>query len=264
MSHKISYSLIASFLILAITFTGVTPVLAADGTIEVTMDVKPGRFPNRIDLEENACRRDDNLYVAILTTSEFNALTRTDATSPQLGDPQSGNAVPPIHSRAKDVDRDGDRDIALTFSLCEMVEAGALSTSSRELVLTGMTLEGIPISGRDTVRIVGPNRPGTRAPVFVYPVDGQTLDYEGSYLFKVKRIAVAESYLWGFFQDGVMVWENYRDEGTLSGNEYGIHPGSLAHSKFVPGDVEVWVRASINGQWTDATVITIHLEPRTP
>lgn len=61
-----------------------------------------------------------------------------------------------------------------------------------------------------------------------------------------------------------MIWENYRDEGTLSGNEYGIHPGSVAHSKFTPGDVEVWVRASINGQWTDATVITIHLQPRTP
>jgi len=83
-------------------------------------------------------------------------------------------------------------------------------------------------------------------------------------LFKVKAIPSAEGFLWGFFQNGVMVWENYRDEGTLSGNEYGIHPGSIAHSKFAHGDVEVWVRASINGQWTDATVITIHLQPRSP
>ena len=99
-------------------------------------------------------------------------------------------------------------------------------------------------------------------PVFIYPTDGQTLDYEGSYLFKVQPIASAEGFLWGFFQNGVMVWENYRDEGVLSGNEYGIHPGTIAHSKFAPGDVEVWVRAAINGQWTDATVITIHLQPR--
>ena len=99
-------------------------------------------------------------------------------------------------------------------------------------------------------------------PVYEYPTDGQTLDYEGSYLFKVQPIASAEGFLWGFFQNGVMVWENYRDEGTLSGNEYGIHPGSVAHSKFVPGDVEVWVRAAIEGEWTDATVITIRLQPR--
>jgi hypothetical protein len=91
-------------------------------------------------------------------------------------------------------------------------------------------------------------------------MDGQVLDYEGSYLFKVNKLPAAEGYLWGFFQNGVMVWENYRDEGVLSGNEYGIHPGTLAHSQFAPGPVEVWVRASIKGQWTDAAVITIHLQ----
>jgi pimeloyl-ACP methyl ester carboxylesterase len=101
----------------------------------------------------------------------------------------------------------------------------------------------------------------TDKPVFVYPVNGQTLDYEGAYLFKVQPIASAQGFLWGFFQNGVMVWENLRDEGTLSTNEYGILEGSLGHSKFSLGDVDVWVRASINGAWTDATVITIHLQP---
>ena len=48
-------------------------------------------------------------------------------------------------------------------------------------------------------------------PVFVYPIDGQTIDYEGSYLFKVEPIANAQGFLWGFFQNGVMVWENFRD-----------------------------------------------------
>jgi hypothetical protein len=99
-------------------------------------------------------------------------------------------------------------------------------------------------------------------PVFDYPVDGQDLDYEGSYLFRVLPMDEAQGFLWGFFQNGVMVWENYRDEGVLSGNEYGIHPGTVAHAQFVPGDVEVWVRAQVDGNWTDATVITIHLVPR--
>lgn len=100
------------------------------------------------------------------------------------------------------------------------------------------------------------------SPVFEYPVDGQTLDYEGSYLLKVQPMANAQGYLWGFFQNGVMVWENWRDENSLSSNEYSIWEGGLAHSKFVVGDVQIWVRAKINEQWTDATVITIHLRPR--
>ena len=99
-------------------------------------------------------------------------------------------------------------------------------------------------------------------PVFDYPVDGQDLDHEGSYLFRVLPMDEAQGFLWGFFQNGVMVWENYRDERILSGNEYSIHPGTVAHAQFVPGDVEVWVRALVNGEWTDATVITIPLVPR--
>jgi len=99
----------------------------------------------------------------------------------------------------------------------------------------------------------------TVQPIFVYPENGATLDYEGSYLFKVEPIPDAQGFLWGFFQNGVMVWENLRDEGTLSGNEYGIHPGTVAHSQFAPGSVEVWVRALINEQWTEPTIITIYL-----
>jgi hypothetical protein len=73
-------------------------------------------------------------------------------------------------------------------------------------------------------------------------------------------MANAQGFLWGFFQNGEMVWENLTDEGTLSGNEYGIVEGSVAYSKFTPGSVEVWVRAWIDDEWTDASIITIYLE----
>jgi uncharacterized delta-60 repeat protein len=228
--------------------------------IEVTLDVRPGKFPNRIELEKNVCKDDDNLPVAILTTPEFDALRLVDATSLQMGDPAQGGTAAPVHSQGRDIDRDGDRDVWLLFSLCDLVTNEAIDQGSTELVLSGMTLDGIPFTARDTVQIIGHKPPEPIVPVFDYPVDGQILDYEGSYLFRVQPIPAAEGFLWGFFQNGVMVWENYRDEGVLSGNEYGIHPGTLAHSKFVPGPVEVWVRASINGQWTDAAVITIHLQ----
>jgi hypothetical protein len=98
-------------------------------------------------------------------------------------------------------------------------------------------------------------------PTFEYPQDGQTIDFEGSYLFKVHAVANAQGYLWGFFQNDTMVWENLRDEGHLSPNEYSIVAGSVAHSKFVPGAIQVWVRVQIADQWSDATIITIHLEP---
>jgi len=234
---------------------------AAGAAIEVTLDVRPGKFPNRIELEKNVCKGkdDDNLPVAILTTLEFDALRLVDATSLQMGDPALGGTAAPIHSQGRDIDRDGDRDVWLLFSLCDLVTNQAIDHNSTELVLSGMTLDGIAFTARDSVEIIGQKPPKPIVPVFVYPVDGQVLDYEGSYLFKVKPVPSAEGFLWGFFQNGEMVWENYRDEGILSGDEYGIHPGTLAHSKFIPGPVEVWVRASIDGQWTDAAVITIHL-----
>jgi uncharacterized delta-60 repeat protein len=171
-----------------------------------------------------------------------------------------GGTAAPIHSQGRDIDRDGDTDVWLLFALCDLVSNHALDENSTELVLTGSTLEGGTFTARDSVQIIGHRPPATIVPSFIYPVDGQVLDYEGSYLFKVKPVPGAQGYLWGFFQNGEMVWENYRDEGVLSGDEYGIHPGTLAHSRFVPGPVEVWVRASIHGQWTDAAVITIHLQ----
>jgi hypothetical protein len=104
--------------------------------------------------------------------------------------------------------------------------------------------------------------PALDGPQFVYPKNGQTLDYEGAYLFKVKPVPGASGYLWGFFQGGKMVWENYADERKLSGTKYSIQPGTSAHKRFSEGDVDVWVRGLVDEKWTDATIITIHLQPR--
>jgi hypothetical protein len=114
-----------------------------------------------------------------------------------------------------------------------------------------------------TVRMGSPHNIGDRSmvailgPTFVYPVNGQHLGYDGWFLFKVSPVDGASGYLYGFFQNGTMVWENYRDEHTLSGTEYGIAPGSAGHSAIQPGALQVWVRGLVNGQWTDATIINI-------
>jgi hypothetical protein len=101
-------------------------------------------------------------------------------------------------------------------------------------------------------------------PTFVYPSDGQVLGYDGALLFQVSAVPGASGYLYGFFQGSVMVWENYRDEHTLSGTEYGVQPGSPGHGAIQPGALQVWVRGLVDNQWTDATIINIVLQSPLP
>jgi len=115
-------------------------------------------------------------------------------------------------------------------------------------------------SGSSATSIVGstptPTSPDDR-PVFDYPVDQQILDFGGDYLFKVQPYPDATGYLWGFFQDGVLVWENLRDDGEISGENYQFLFGSAGYKKIKPGEVEVWVRALVNNKFTEPAVIKI-------
>lgn len=117
-----------------------------------------------------------------------------------------------------------------------------------------------PVSAPITIPVIVP-MPG--APEMVYPRNGQTLDLEGAYMFKVNRVASASGYLFGLFQDGQMVYENYRDTKKLSTNgEFALSPSNPAHNRFHTGNMTVMVRALVNGRWTDARTITITLKPR--
>jgi hypothetical protein len=137
----------------------------------------------------------------------------------------------------------------------------ASQTPIRIFNLTDFSSGQVSESGASTLATEAPAQ-GT-ALEFVYPQDGQVLDYEGSYIFEVTPRADAEGYLWGFFQNGVMVWENMANEGVLSGTTYAIEEGTFAHTQFSPGYTEVWVRPMLGGGIpTDAIVIGIYLEPR--
>lgn len=101
------------------------------------------------------------------------------------------------------------------------------------------------------------------APEMIYPQNGQILDLEGAYMFKVKPVEGASGYLFGLFQDNTMVYENYRDTKTLSSNgEFALWESNPAHAKFHLGEVKVMIRALVNNQWTDAREITINLKSR--
>lgn len=96
-------------------------------------------------------------------------------------------------------------------------------------------------------------------PVFLFPVNGELIDYSSTWVFQVEPIPNATGFLWGFEQNGVLVWENYRNEGALSGPTYTIAEGSYAHSLFTTGALQVWVRALIYNEWTDLTIVNIFL-----
>jgi hypothetical protein len=89
--------------------------------------------------------------VAILTTPAFDALA-VEVSTLALGDPSLTGRVTPLGSRAKDVDRDGDVDLLLFFSRCDLVTNGAVEAHSTALVLTGETVDGTSITGSDSVR----------------------------------------------------------------------------------------------------------------
>lgn len=89
------------------------------------------------------------------------------------------------------------------------------------------------------------------------------MSYDGSLEFKVTPVAGASGYLYGFFQGGTMVWENYRDEHTLSSTTYAISSTCAGHNAVKPGPLQVWARGLVNGDWTNATIIDVTLTPRT-
>jgi hypothetical protein len=110
---------------------------------EVTIDIKPGSFPNSINPENKGVTP-----VAILTTGGFDA-ANVDPTTVRFG--ANGTEAAPAHSALEDVDNDGDLDLILQFSTQSTgILCGATSAS-----LTGTTLSGQQIKGTDSVNTVG-------------------------------------------------------------------------------------------------------------
>lgn len=124
-----------------------------DVTLEVAIDVKPWRFRNVIELEEDGeCEDDSKLRVALLGSRDLD-MRSVDVSTLALGDPDLQGTARPKRSRVRWVNRDRYRDLLLVFSLCELTD-GALRTSTKQLVLTGETKNSISLQGSDSVRVV--------------------------------------------------------------------------------------------------------------
>jgi len=132
---------------------GIAPrVMVVDRAVEirprtVAIDVK--RDPIKLH-DGRACRDGRKLRVVILSGAGFDAQSVDPATI-RLGDPRLAVTVPPPTGEKALKAKGGN--LEWEFSLCEVINGGALDASTTELQLTATTRDGFAIAGRDTVRV---------------------------------------------------------------------------------------------------------------
>jgi hypothetical protein len=126
----------------------------------VDIDIKPGSYPNSINLGENGL-----LPVAILGSSTLD-VTQINPATINIGGvslASRGSAkAPKLAFSLEDVagpggtGPDGYLDLVAFFSVQLLVTEGILSPSTTGLTLTASLTDGTPIQGIDTVNIVPP------------------------------------------------------------------------------------------------------------
>lgn len=123
-----------------------TPLKAAvrilgECMVAVTLDIKPGSFPNVINPRSRGV-----IPVAVLTTADFDA-TRIDPETVAFGPA----GAEPVHAVFKDVNADGKTDLLLHFR----TEETGFTCASTSAKLSGSTQDGLSFEGIDSIRTVG-------------------------------------------------------------------------------------------------------------
>lgn len=134
------------------TFTGTLSNLApaleinnASGALRVDIDIKPGSFPNSINLGSGG-----TVPVAIFSTATFDATTVDPTTVTLASAPVKLKGQGTPMASFVDVNADGLLDLVVHVS----TDALQISEVDTEAVLEGQTFDGTPITGVDTVRVV--------------------------------------------------------------------------------------------------------------
>lgn len=122
--------------------TNATLLWARITEVEITIDIKPGSFPNSINLKSKGV-----IPVAILTTEGFDAST-VDPAAVRFGPDEAS----PVQWALEDVDNDGDIDMILHFKTQET----GINPGDTEATLTGETMGGADFVATDSVRTVPP------------------------------------------------------------------------------------------------------------
>lgn len=118
----------------------------------MAVDVKPGSFPNSINLAERGL-----LPIAILGSAELD-VESIDPETLNVGDVSlslRGSArAPKLAYSYEDVDGDGVTDLVAFFDVQALVTHQVLTASTGALELVGARYDGVSIKGMDSVSIV--------------------------------------------------------------------------------------------------------------
>jgi len=123
----------------SVTITG-DPIV-----IIVPIDIKPGSDPNSINPKSKG-----KIPVALLSTQEFHAPEKINKDSLTFGPTGDEDSLAFCNKRGEDINGDGLKDLVCHF----YTEDTEFLCGDTEGVLKGMTTDGTPIEGRDSVRIV--------------------------------------------------------------------------------------------------------------
>ena len=135
----------ADFDILQWSFSTPPPSL-----IPIDIDIKPGSFPNSINPKSEG-----KIPVALLSTEEFDALQMVNKDSLTFGRTGDEESLAFCNYRGEDVDGDGLKDLICHF----FTEDTGFLCGDTEGVLKGMTTDGTPVEGSDSVKIIPCKKP---------------------------------------------------------------------------------------------------------
>ena len=113
--------------------------------IEVDIDIKPGSYPNSINPKSKG-----KIPVAILSTPDFDATTEVDRESLTFGRTGDEDSLAFCNPSAEDINYDGYYDLVCHF----YTQSAGFVCGDEWGYLKGQTVDGVPIEGSDSVRIV--------------------------------------------------------------------------------------------------------------
>ena len=115
--------------------------------LTVPIDIKPGSHPNSINPKSKG-----KIPVAILSTKDFDAPKMLDRDSLTFGFTGREASLAFCNPKGEDINGDHLKDLVCHFFSQDT--GFGVQCGDTEGVLSSMTMDGIPIEGRDSVRIV--------------------------------------------------------------------------------------------------------------
>jgi hypothetical protein len=110
------------------------------------IDVKPRSYPSSINLKKEGL-----VPLAILSTTEFDALTQVDRQSLTFGATGTENSLVRCATAGEDVNDDGLLDLICQFDTIAM----ALTCASTTATVMGRTVDGLRFEGQDDIKVTG-------------------------------------------------------------------------------------------------------------